>query len=649
MLALARLFAYNESIGKGNISPHKQLTNRYTDMHSIGIDFGTTKTLVSRIKTKTGEPETVRLGQGTDHIPTSVFITSSGEMCFGDAADDSIMDPNGFYLRGFKMQLGSSVPVHVMINDEGEFIQFSAFDIVTRFFSYIRKRVQDTVFAGQPITHATITRPVNFSPARCEELRKAAIAAGFESITLTTEPLAAGLAFCQLNDAEAFQHSALIVDWGGGTLDFSLVTRENGKIITHPYLTNGDMTMGGELFDQHLWNYAENALHTYGITDINPIAMLPVVRKCKEKLSSVTESTLRLTDNQGSCPPIHLTQELFFQLINNSVEKAAEKIKELLTQIPLDKKPEILLLVGGSCRIPFIKTKLEEICGLPAKSWHLSREAVALGAALWEQHSSTSSKPRTSPNISSHQISQELSQKDDYLLPRDKPKSKLVPLLLLIIIGACIFVPIYYWDLHEKIDIPLLNRSDKQICPTEETTLSSPKNTETTDRSTMDDTATIHSSVDDTIKKESEETADIPLPITQKKDETTAVPQKSENPSAPAISEQKKIKKNKVHKDNRVTFVNNDYGFIHISIGNTSSRKQIRKGSQLYVMRNDKFVCILIVSQVTENEAIAYIQNGTLELGEQVKVGDKVIEKNNKQNSSRKKKIKGTYEGRRVK
>lgn len=95
-------------------------------MHTIGIDFGTTKTLVSYIKSRTGEAETVRLGQGTDHISTSVFIKDNGEMLFGDEADDRLTEADGVYLRGFKMSLGNSTPVYVQMNDEGELIQYMA-------------------------------------------------------------------------------------------------------------------------------------------------------------------------------------------------------------------------------------------------------------------------------------------------------------------------------------------------------------------------------------------------------------------------------------------------------------------------------------------------------------------------------------------
>ena len=369
-------------------------------MHTIGIDFGTTKTLVSRIIARTGEPETVRLGQGTDHIPTSVFIMDNGEMMFGDEADDRITDPDGVYLRGFKMKLGTSTPVYAHWNEEGELNNYMASKLATRYLSYIRTRVQNTVFAGEPITRAIITRPVEFSPARCEELRQAAIAAGFDEVELTSEPEAAGLAFCRLNDTRAFHHSALIVDWGGGTLDFALVTRENNRIITHPHYTAGDTTMGGERFDEMLWNYAETHLRQQGINNVNEVAMLPIVRKNKEKLSSSQKTTLRLSHEFGACPPIELTQTLFNALIQNFVEQAAEKIIQLLESIPAADKPEMLILIGGSCHIPYIKDKLEEVCQLPAVSWHLSREAVSLGAALWNKEDTTPEKVYQQPTVS---------------------------------------------------------------------------------------------------------------------------------------------------------------------------------------------------------------------------------------------------------
>ena len=352
-------------------------------MHTIGIDFGTTKTLVARIHTESGWARTVRLGRGTDAIPSSVFITDDGKLHFGDSAEDRIQNNDGWYIRGFKMRLGSSIPVHTTMTEDGELIKYSAKLLTCEYLRYIKNKTEELVFMGEPVTAAIITRPVNFSPAQCEELRQAAVDAGFDKVDFTTEPEAAGLAFCTLNAAKAFTRSALIVDWGGGTLDFALVTRENGKICTHSSLTDGDITMGGERFDDKLWEYVCTQLNDQGVENLHHTAMLPRVRQSKELLSSEQSTTLYLSTRNGVCPPIPLTRDIFNGLIEQEVDIAAEKILKLLKRIPVSQTPEMLLLVGGSSRIPLIRAKLEQACKLPALAWHFSHEAVALGAALW--------------------------------------------------------------------------------------------------------------------------------------------------------------------------------------------------------------------------------------------------------------------------
>lgn len=352
-------------------------------MHTLGIDFGTTKTLVSRIDEATGQPVTIRLGMGTDYIPTTVYIEENGQIYFGEDADDRLADNTGAYIRGFKMRLGSAMPLHIQFGEDGSITKICARDLVREYLSYIRERVERQVFMQEGSARkAVITRPVNFSPVQLEELKQAALDAGFSEVTLTTEPEAAGLAFCRLNASKAFNRSALIVDWGGGTLDFALVTRDGNTIHTHPRLTDGDTTMGGERFDEVLWNYTEQQLRQQGCTHINPILALPVIRRAKERLSMGTQTTIRLTYQDGACPPVHITRDIFNALIIDNIEQATHKVRQLIAAIPAAHKPEMLLLVGGSCLIPLIKEHMERACGLPAYSWNLSREAVGLGAVL---------------------------------------------------------------------------------------------------------------------------------------------------------------------------------------------------------------------------------------------------------------------------
>lgn len=94
-----------------------------------------------------------------------------------------------------------------------------------------------------------------------------------------------------------------------------------------------------------------------------------------------------------------------------------------------------------------------------------------------------------------------------------------------------------------------------------------------------------------------------------------------------ALKEQRARKKASAELECNVTYVNRDYGFIHINAGAKGDKNRVLKGSQLTVLRGDKKVCDLIVTQVTDTEAIAYVQNGTLGVGDRVEVGDKVVAK----------------------
>lgn len=354
------------------------------NMRTIGIDFGNTKTLVARMAKRSAEAETVRLGNGTDHIPTSIYIDALGHFFFGADADDRMADPCGVYLTGFKMCLGNNSPFHIQMNEDGSVVPYMAVDLVTQFLRYIRLRVQESVFDNHEVTSAVITRPVKFSPIACEQLKQAALQAGFSQVELTTEPEAAGIAFCRQYDSDVFDKSAVIVDWGGGTLDFALVTRSGVHVHTDADFADGDLTIGGSYFDAEIWKYAEQCLQEQGITGLSPIGMMHLIRRTKEKLSSSESASLYLSTPGGvSCPPVALTRETFIAKIKPAVARAADMLSALLERIPAAEKPEKILLVGGSCRIPYIQQRLEEQCGLPVVSWHLAREAVALGAALW--------------------------------------------------------------------------------------------------------------------------------------------------------------------------------------------------------------------------------------------------------------------------
>lgn len=348
--------------------------------HSIAIDFGTTKTLVSHINPQTGHPETIRLGRGSDYLPTTAYRSSDGDFFFGEEANDKIADEDGQYVSSFKMEIGSTIPL-ISYNMGSKWHHLTAKDIVYKFLKYIREEVQKIVFFGESVTSATITHPVVFTPGQLNELKLAAKAAGFKHVTFITEPEAAGIAFCKLNASDNFQKNALVIDWGGGTLDIALVSRHNGKISTHADYTTGN-DVGGEKFDDYLWNHILEQPEISGSDKLDSITQIKYVQRGKEILSKKETVKIHLTSASGQAfPGVQITRSAFNKLIKADVDNASDMVQNLLQRIPREKKPELILLVGGSSMIPFIKESLEQACGLPARSWHKSRDAVSLGAA----------------------------------------------------------------------------------------------------------------------------------------------------------------------------------------------------------------------------------------------------------------------------
>ena len=148
---------------------------------AIGIDFGTTKTLVSRFNEETGRPQTIKLGKGKDSIPTAVYVAENGEMLFGEEADDNIEFGPERYCRGFKMKLGRSQPVLVFRKGDRS-VKYTAKDLTRVFLGYVLHRVEEEVFMGNKVGKVVITCPALFSPMQREELRKAAMEAGLVDV-----------------------------------------------------------------------------------------------------------------------------------------------------------------------------------------------------------------------------------------------------------------------------------------------------------------------------------------------------------------------------------------------------------------------------------------------------------------------------------
>ena len=354
--------------------------------NTIGIDFGTTKTMVSYFNSATGRVELVRLGHDRDSIPTTVHVDENGEFLFGEDADRQFeKDPEG-YCRAFKLHLGENDPMLLRSEETAE-------SLAARFLRCIREECEKSVFHGESVTSATVTIPVSFSPARKASLKRAAEAAGFSSVSFLPEPEAAGTAFLQDNPADKFSR-ALVLDWGGGTLDIAIISRdEDGMIHADRHCTEGSEDLGGEEMDCRLFeNLKVMWRQTTGSELVSPEENEPYLLREAEKV----KIGLSRKEVVSFCPDrektkIDMTRDKFRQIVEDLLQVSVELVQSVLSKNKVlgHPEPDAILLIGGTSQSPVVQEAMERsFPNLRVLSWHHSHEAVAIGATWYGNKSS---------------------------------------------------------------------------------------------------------------------------------------------------------------------------------------------------------------------------------------------------------------------
>ena len=357
--------------------------------NTIGIDFGTTKTMVSYFNPATGRAELVRLGRDRDSIPTTVHEDESGAVLFGEDADDQIeTDPEG-YCRAFKLHLGEKEPVLSRSDETAE-------SLAARFLRHVKDECEQSVFHGGSVDSATITVPVAFAPARMASLKRAAASAGFSSVSFLPEPEAAGTAFLRDNPSDSFSR-ALVLDWGGGTLDIAIISRDkDGTIHADRHCAEGRDDVGGEEMDRGLLvRLDEQWREAFGSpllsSEENEPQLLREAEKIKIGLSRKDVVAFRRGPRK-----IDVDRGRFEQVVSGLVDAAVDLVRSALeaNEARGGQPPDAIILIGGTSQAPVVRKAMEkQFPQLRVLSWHHSHEAVALGAT------SLSVKQHTSPDV----------------------------------------------------------------------------------------------------------------------------------------------------------------------------------------------------------------------------------------------------------
>jgi molecular chaperone DnaK (HSP70) len=220
-----------------------------------------------------------------------------------------------------------------------------------------------------------VTVPANSRGLARYRTRLCARLAGIEAVVLINEPAAAAMAF-GLHAGD--DQTVLVVDWGGGTLDVTVLEQADGVFLEHA--SKGVQRLGGLDFDalviEHL---AGEVPGSYGWTDADRVALRLEVERAKIPLSTVDEVTLALPGGDRRL----LTRAEFEDWVAPLVQRAYDPVQRCLTDLGLSPSGvDHLVLVGGTCMMPAVRDFVSAIVGREPAAGVDPLSAVAQGAAV---------------------------------------------------------------------------------------------------------------------------------------------------------------------------------------------------------------------------------------------------------------------------
>ena len=235
------------------------------------------------------------------------------------------------------------------------------------------------------VKHAVVTVPAYFNDKQRQATKDAGTIAGLNIVRVVNEPTAAALAYGI--DKVDGEHQVLVYDLGGGTFDVSLLSLEEGTFQV--LATAGNTRLGGEDFDNRIIKHLARAFkdkHDLDLTK-DPKAMGKLKReaeKAKRTLSSQLSTRIEIESLfDGVDFSETLTRAKFEQLNQELFKKTLGPVKQVLKDAKVDKADVTdIVLVGGSTRIPMVRSLVEDFFGRKASGGVNPDEAVAFGAAI---------------------------------------------------------------------------------------------------------------------------------------------------------------------------------------------------------------------------------------------------------------------------
>ena len=369
------------------ISEPGQSPNPHERRIAVGIDLGTTHSLVASVRN--GTAECLPDEQGRVILPSVVRYLDAERRQIGfEALAQQTMDP-GNTIASVKRLMGRGIKdiahadkLPYALRDVPGMVEIrtiagtkSPVEVSAEILATLRFRAEDTF--SDDIYGAVITVPAYFDDAQRQATKDAAQLAGLNVLRLINEPTAAAIAYGLDNAAEGVY---AIYDLGGGTFDVSVLRLSAG--VFEVLATGGDSALGGDDYDRVLADWLLVQAGLQAPTPEDQATLMAHARQCKEALSAEDIVTAEVGLSTGSID-MSLNREQFEALSAPLNLRTLQAVRKTLRDAGLSKDDiKGVVMVGGSTRMPQVRNLVAEFFGQMPLTNLNPDEVVALGAAI---------------------------------------------------------------------------------------------------------------------------------------------------------------------------------------------------------------------------------------------------------------------------
>jgi molecular chaperone DnaK len=367
----------------------------------VGIDLGTTYSLIAYMDPESGQPRCIAGPYGSALCPSMVSVDPDGTVHSGEAARRRLLTQPDRTIYSVKRLMGRGA------SDVQEELKLFPFRLDPASDSVLRVRLGDRTFTPpeisafilrelkswavdffhEPVDRAVITVPAYFNDAQRQATKDAGRLAGLEVLRLVNEPTAAALAYGLHKQQRG---RVAVYDFGGGTFDISilkLISAGEGEIY-QVLATNGDTHLGGDDIDNALITLATSEILKETSEDLHKHPesrqeLRKALIAAKHQLSLSESATIQFPLPSGNAWVREIVRSEFELLIKPIIERTMGPVKLAMADAKL--RPEEIdevVPVGGSTRIPLVRRMTAEFFRRPPHCEMNPDEVVALGAAV---------------------------------------------------------------------------------------------------------------------------------------------------------------------------------------------------------------------------------------------------------------------------